>query len=560
MNAAVPASDPAETHDVLGDETARLAALREYVDVAAAPPAELQAVVRLATRLTGLPNAVVNIVDDRHQRQLAAEGFAPGVSDRGESMCYYSLGMGGLVHAADARRDVRWAAHPWVDGTLGHVRSYAAAPLLTPDQQALGTLCVFDEEQPRQLTATQTADLVELATLVVSLFDRERRARLVTQHAEELRRTRAAAETARALQDALLPHRLPAGDRVRVTSRYLPGTDGAEVGGDFYDAIRTDGAFVLVMGDVQGHNSAAAALMGRVRTAVRAYVSEGHEPSAVLERTNRLMQSFEGDLFATCCLLSLDERTGDVTVASAGHPAPVLFAPGTVRSLDVDPGPPLGVQAEAIYPESRHRLDGPSRVLLHTDGVVEWPGDGGSGTHTATSTGEEALLRALSDGAALEAGALADRLLAPVRGGGRDDAALLLVDYDGPAPGTRENRLLLPTDTRAVGAARDWLRSTLDAWQLSATADEAELVVSELVTNALLHTGAPTAVTLRHEIADRLLCVGVEDGSTQHPQPRTSDDDATGGRGMHIVQLLAQRWWVAPRGDGKTVWADLLVA
>ncbi|WP_380170344.1 SpoIIE family protein phosphatase [Kineococcus sp. DHX-1] len=560
MNAAVPASSPAETpDDVLGDETARLAALREYVDVAAAPPAELQAVVRLAARLTGLPNAVVNIIDEHHQRQLVAEGFDPGTSDRGDSMCYYALGAGGLVHAADARRDVRWAAHPWVDGTLGHVRSYAAAPLLTPDHQALGTLCVFDEAQPRQLTDEQRAGLADLATMVVSLFDRERRARLVARHEEELRLARAAAETARALQEALLPHALPTGERVRVTSRYLPGTDGAEVGGDFFDAIRTDTAFVLVMGDVQGHNSAAAALMGRVRTAVRAYVSEGHEPSAVLERTNRLMQSFEGDLFATCCLLALDERTGEVTVASAGHPAPVVAA-GEVGALEVDPGPPLGVQEEATYPESRHRLTGASRLLLYTDGLVEWPGQGGQGTHEATATGEAAMRRALTDGPGVDAETLADRLLAPVRGGGRDDAALLVVDYDGPAPGTRENRLVLPADTRAVGAARDWLRTTLHAWELTGTADEAELVVSELVTNALLHTGSPTALTLRHEVADRLLCVGVEDGSTQHPQPRTSDDDATGGRGMHIVQLLAQRWWVAPRGDGKTVWADLLVA
>ncbi|MEZ0491024.1 SpoIIE family protein phosphatase [Kineococcus sp. TBRC 1896] len=560
MNAAVPAPDPAVVPDVLGDETDRLAALRDYVDVSADPPAELQAVVRLATRLTGLPNAVVNIVDERYQRQLAAEGFDRGVCAREDSMCYYALGTGGLVHTTDARQDARWAAHPWVDGTLGRIRTYAAAPLLTPDHQALGTLCVFDDTRPRPLTATQRADLADLATLVVSLFDRERRARLVAQHAEELRLARAAAETARALQEALLPHALPAGERVRVTSRYLPGTDGAEVGGDFFDAIRTDTSFVLVMGDVQGHNSAAAALMGRVRTAVRAYVSEGHDPSAVLERTNRLMQSFDGDLFATCCLLALDERTGDVSVASAGHPAPVAFAPGAVRSLDVDPGPPLGVQPEAAYPQTRHRLETAGRLLLHTDGVVEWPGAGGPSTRAATAAGEEALHRALADGAGDDAGTLADRLLAPVRGSGHDDAALLVVDYDGPAPGTRENRLLLPADTRAVGAARDWLRSTLDAWELTSAADEAELVISELVTNAVLHTGSPTAVTLRHEVSDRLLSVGVEDSSTQHPQPRESDDDATGGRGMHIVQLLAQRWWVAPRGDGKTVWADLLVA
>ena len=533
------------------DEVARLAALREYVDVTAAPPHELQAVVRLATKVTGLSNAVVNIIDERLQRQLASEGFDRADCAREDSMCHYSLGYGGLVHAPDARRDIRFAANPWVDGRLGLIRSYAAAPLLTPEGLVLGTLCVFDDEFT-ELSDSQRADLADLAQLVVSIFDRERRARAELAREEQLVLARQAAETARAIQQALLPHHLPESGSVRLTSRYLPGTDGADVGGDFFDAIPTDRAFVLAMGDVQGHNAAAAALMGRVRTAVRAYVSEGHDPAAVLERTNRLMQSFDGDLFATCCLVSLDEGTGEVVVASAGHPVPLVFSPGPVRSLDVDPGPPLGVQVDATYPQARHRLTGRSRLLLYTDGVVEWPRD--------ADTGEQTLERALEELAKAPAELLADRVLAPAQRTRSDDAALLVVDYSGPAPGTRETRLLLPADTRAVRAARDYLRTTLAEWDLVDQADEAELVVSELVTNALLHTGSPAALTLRHDLVESLLCVGVEDSSTQHPQPRDSADDATGGRGMHIVQMVAQRWWVAPRGDGKTVWADLLVA
>lgn len=548
-----PEVPPSETP--LTDEGARLAALREYVDVTAPPSEELQAIVRLATRLTGLPHAVVNVIDDQYQRQLAAEGFDRGVSAREDSMCWYALGYGGLVHAADARRDVRWAAHPWVDGRFGSIRSYAAAPLLTPDHQALGTLCVFDEN-PKELTDTQREDLRDLAALIVSLFDRERRARLETAHQEQLSQARAQAETARALQQALLPHRLPQSDAVRLTSRYVPGTDGADIGGDFFDAIPTDRALVVVMGDVQGHNTAAAALMGRVRTAVRAYVHEGHEPSAVLERTNRLMQTFEADLFATCCLLALDVGTGDVTIASAGHPAPLVFSPGPVRALPVDPGPPLGVDIEATFPQSRHRLSQAGRLLLYTDGVVEWP--------RRSSTGELTLELALSAHADAPADTVADQVLAPVLAPSRrstsDDAALLVLDYAGPAPGVREARLVLPADTRAVSTARSHLRTVLAQWDLADSVDEAELVVSELVTNALLHTGSPAALTLRHEVADRVLCVGVEDSSTQHPQPRASGEDATGGRGMHIVAMVAQRWWVAPRGDGKTVWADLLVA
>jgi serine phosphatase RsbU (regulator of sigma subunit)/anti-sigma regulatory factor (Ser/Thr protein kinase) len=532
------------------DESARLEALREYVDVSATPPHELQAVVRLATKVTGLSNAVVNIIDDHLQRQLASEGFDRADCAREDSMCHYSLGFGGLVHAPDARRDTRFAANPWVDGRLGVIRSYAAAPLLTPEGLAIGTLCVFDEE-PGELTDAQRGDLADLAQLVVSIFDRERRARQGAARETQLVLARQAAETARAIQHALLPHRLPESASVRLTSRYLPGTDGADVGGDFFDAIPTDRAFVLAMGDVQGHTAAAAAMMGRVRTAVRAYVSEGHDPAAVLERANRLMQTFDGDLFATCCLVALDEGTGEVVIASAGHPAPLLFSPGPVRELVAEPGPPLGVEPDATYPQTRHRLSGRSRLLLYTDGVVEGPRE---------ASGEDDLELTLGELAGSPAELVADRVLAPVRRSRNDDAALLVVDYSGPAPGTRETRLLLPADTRAVRAARDYLRTTLDEWDLGAQADEAELVVSELVTNALLHTGCPAALTLRHDLAESLLCVGVEDTSTQHPQPRDSADDATGGRGMHIVQMVAQRWWVAPRGDGKTVWAGLLVA
>lgn len=533
------------------DENARLAALRDYVDVTAPPPHELQAVVRLAAKVTGMTNAVVNIIDEHLQRQLASEGFDRADCAREDSMCHYSLGYGGLVHAPDARRDVRFAASPWVDGRLGHIRSYAAAPLLTPEGLALGTLCVFDETSSA-LTDDQRADLTDLAQLVVSIFDRERRARLAASREEQLLHARQAAETARAIQLALLPHRLPETAAVRVTSRYLPGTDGADVGGDFFDAIPTDRAFVFSMGDVQGHNAAAAALMGRVRTAVRAYVTEGHDPATVLERTNRLMQSFDGDLFATCCLVSLDEGTGEVVVASAGHPVPLVFSPGPVHALDVEPGPPLGVQPDATFPQARHRLAARSRLLLYTDGLVEWPREG--------DVGEEALTLALAEMADAPAELLADQVLAPARRARNDDAALLVVDYAGPAPGTRETSLLLPADGRAVRAARDHLRTTLQEWDLLDRSDEAELVVSELVTNALLHTGRPATLTLRHDLAESLLCVGVEDTSTQHPQPRESADDATGGRGMHIVQMVAERWWVAPRGDGKTVWADLLVA
>ena len=550
MNPATTAVSTVVAADA--DEAARLAALRDYVDVDAEPPHELQAVVRLATRVTGLPHAVVNIIDEKLQRQLAAEGFARGDCAREDSMCVYTVGVGGFVGTVDASGDPRFAANPWVDGRLGAVRAYASAPLLTPEGLTLGTLCVFDTE-PGELTPAQRADLGDLASLVVSIFDRERRARSEVEAREAALRAERSAETARALQAALLPPSLPRGGAVRLAARYLPGTDGSEVGGDFYDAVRTENALVVVMGDVQGHNTAAAALMGQVRTAVRAYVSEGHDPSAVLERTNRLLLSTGAELFATCCLLSLDEDTGEVTVATAGHPAPVLFSPGGPRTLDVEPGPPLGVLEDAAYPAARERLHGAARLLVHTDGVVEWPRE-------ATDRGAASVERVLREHAAAPAEELADRLLAPAAGALRDDAALLVLDYAGPAPGSREWQLQLPGDTRAVATARAHLRDVLGAWGLVRVADEAELVVSELVTNAVLHTGCGTALTVRHDPLAASLSLGVDDTSTSHPQPRGAGEESLSGRGMHIVDVLAERWWVSPRGDGKTVWAELRVA
>ncbi|NAZ83710.1 SpoIIE family protein phosphatase [Kineococcus sp. R8] len=545
----MPGPTPSTTTGTAPTEAARLAALRDYVDVEATPPPELQAVVRLAARATGLSTAVVNIIDERLQRQLATEGCERADCAREDSMCSTSISVGGVVHVPDARRDVRFAANPWVDGRLGGIRTYAAAPLTTPGGEVLGTLCVFDSDL-RTVTDAQRTELADLATLVVALFDRERRGRREAAAAEEARAAQRSAETARALQDALLPHRLPNSDAVTLTTRYLPAAAGSDVGGDFFDAVRTDRAFVVVIGDVQGHNTAAAALMGQVRTAVSAYVSEGHGPGAVLERTNTLLVGLDADLFATCCLVSLDERTGEVTLASAGHPPPVVFGARGSRTLDVEPGPPLGVLAGAGYTERVHRLRSRSRILLYTDGVVEWERED-------SGEGAAALEAVLVQHATATASAIADRVLAPASRAMSDDAALVVLDYLGPDPTTREVRVQLPADARAVSAARDYLRSTLADWDLPEPADAAELVVSELVTNALLHTGSSAALTLRHDVELSRLSVGVEDSSTRHPQPRVSRDDATGGRGMHIVEVVCERWWVAPSGDGKTVWAEM---
>lgn len=536
-----------------------MAALQEHVDVHAPPPAELAAVVRLAAHIAGVPTATVNVIDEQLQRQLATAGFAAADGPREGAMCSTSIDVGGFVHVPDAAQDPRFAAGPWVDGRIGSTRFYAAAPLLTPDGHALGTLCVFDVE-PRELTAEQTAGLVDLADLVMALFDRQQRARREADRAGQVARAEHAAEMARTLQEGLLPLTLPTSELVRTAARYLPAAGSAEIGGDWYDAVRLDGRLVFAIGDVQGHNSRAAALMGQLRTAVRAYVSEGHCPAVALERTNQLLLGLDSDLFATCCLVELDERTGEVRVASAGHPPPlVLDTAGRVRALEVEPGPPLGVDPAAAFPALGLELPSRSRLVLYTDGVVEAPG-------RQLAEGTATLVATLRTWAASGCEDLADRVLAPVLSGRddplqhEDDIALLVVDYAGPLASCREARLQLPGDARAAQAARAHLRATLDVWGLPGLRDVGELVVSELVTNAVLHSGAPTLLTLRHDRATARLSVGVADGSSRHPAPRAADEDALGGRGMHIVEAVSERWWVAPRGGGKTVWAELPAA
>lgn len=538
-----PATTPAEQ--------ARLAALHTYLDPGGPPPAELDAVVRLAAHVAGVPTATVNVLDDRLQRQLATVGSCPQDRPRRDSMCSTTLGLGGFVHVRDAAQDPRFSSGPYVDGRLDRVRFYAAAPLVTPDGHALGTLCVYDG-QPKELTAEQVAGLLRLAAVAMALFDGQRQRRREAERALEVLRARHAAVVAHDLQEGLLPHSLPASDRVRTASRYLPAPTGAEVGGDWYDAVRLDGRTVFAIGDVQGHNSRAAALMGQLRTAVRAYVSEGHSPAAALERTNQLLLGLGSELFATCCLVELDEQTGEACVASAGHPPPFVVDAAGVRALDVDPGPPLGVDAGAQFPASPHALGGRSRLVLYTDGVVEGPG--WSLTDGMAALG--ATLRACADSGCEE---LADRVLAPVLPMRNDDVALLVVDYAGPLSACREARLQLP-EQRAARAARAHLRATLDVWGLPEVCETAELVVSELVTNAVVHTGAPPLLTLRHDPATARLAVGVADASTRHPSPGALDEDALSGRGIRIVEALAERWWVSPRGTGKTVWAEVAAA
>ncbi|MFI6931968.1 PP2C family protein-serine/threonine phosphatase [Streptomyces sp. NPDC050287] len=266
-----------------------------------------------------------------------------------------------------------------------------------------------------------TDDGDELLTRLGSLTAQAR------EHAE-LQRSRV--ELAIALQRDMLPAEMPAAPRYHLAVRYAPACHGLNVGGDWYDAFAMpDGRIGLSIGDVQGHNIEAAAFMGQVRVGLRALASVTSEPGELLTRTNDLLLSLGTELFATCTFMRLDPSTGVLEGARAGH-IPCVWATADGRSgiVDGNGGPPLGVQPGITYPMTRHRVTTGGVFVLLTDGVVEGP-------LLEVDEGLDQVVRLA--GIAAVAGMTADSLAAAVikgadRVGHEDDAAVLVLGYDGP--------------------------------------------------------------------------------------------------------------------------------
>ncbi len=430
-----------------------------------------------------------------------------------------------------------------------------AVPVLGSQRQALGALSTTwaepgaVDDEVRDLLAAVAGQLGQ-ALERAYLHEAERAARSELSASVE-----ALTDLARGLQHGLLPRRLPELPRVRVAVRYQPALSGSEVGGDWYDVVALeDGTVTVVIGDVQGHSTTAAGLMGQLRTAVRAYLTEGHDVATALARTNALLVQMHVELFATCCLVRLDQGTGTLVAATAGHPPPLLATGGgRVSEPDLPVGVPLGILEGSTYETATVRLAGPARVVLYTDGVVESAGD-------REQRGLAAVRAALQRAPVGEVGCerVADAVLAGIPHRLTDDAALLVLDYAGPLEQREESELALPPDLASVQRARRFVCERLRAWGVDELSDAAQLVTSELVTNAVTHTGTPTRLVLSHEPATGAVRVCVSDGSTRHPAVRDAGTEALGGRGLAIVEALAESWGVADRGDGKVVWARLL--
>ncbi|GAA3506435.1 SpoIIE family protein phosphatase [Streptomyces prasinosporus] len=252
------------------------------------------------------------------------------------------------------------SAHPEAS-LISDKRAWAFLPLVVSGRPV--GCCVLSYDDPHEFHAEERAVLTSLAGLVAHALDR---ARLYdTKH-----------DLAHSLQQALLPRTLPTVAGLRVAARYLPATRGMDIGGDFYDVIRLgDSAAAAVIGDVQGHNAAAAALMGQVRTAMHAHATFGTPPDRVLAGTNRLVTDLGPDLFTSCLYAHLDFARRRATLAAAGHPPPLLRLPdGDTRPVGIRPGPPLGIDPDAAFPVTTVPLTPGLTLAFYTDGLVETPG------------------------------------------------------------------------------------------------------------------------------------------------------------------------------------------
>jgi len=261
---------------------------------------------------------------------------------------------------------------------------------------------------------------------------------LLCQSMERARMHEAQHALATELQRGMLPRGPMTAPWISIATRYQAATSGIEIGGDFYDVIRCpDDQTALVIGDVQGHNLLAASLMGRLRTAVHAYTREGHGPAQVMTRVNGWLTELNADpgiaLFATCCFVVINPSSGRMTVCRAGHPPPVLLAPGSApRIVDCDAGLPLGIDADAEYSTVESRVDPGSVLVLTTDGLLE--------TDSGDDYNLSRLLGVLTTAPTDDLDELANDLLTSVRRSRRhgDDVALLIarLDTEGqPAPG-----------------------------------------------------------------------------------------------------------------------------
>ncbi|MGW0782187.1 SpoIIE family protein phosphatase [Streptomyces sp. NPDC002913] len=437
--------------------------------------------------------------------------------------------------------------YPVLEPHIGELNFQAVAYLpLIAQARPLGGLALFYRDRT-VFNADERILCLGLAAIVAQslqraiLFDEER-------------------EFATGLQSAMLPRRIQKIEGGEIAVRYHAAWSGREVGGDWYDVITLPRDRIgVVVGDVQGHDTHAAAIMGQLRIALRAYAAEGHPPATVMARASRFLAELDTDRFATCTYAQVDLATGAVRVSRAGHFGPLIrHTDGRVGIPQVRGGLPLGISTDfrdEEFPETRLDLVPGETLVLYTDGLVEEPG-------ADVDAGVAALIHEVSDGpdgAEALADHLSDRLWE--RWGSGDDVALLVLRRSPDIGSPRAPRLhqyIHQADPQGLSEARSIVRQALKDWDLAGLADDAELVTGELLVNVLLHTEGGAVLTL--EVLPepvRRIRLSVQDRSSVWPRRRTPGETSTSGRGLLLLDAVAECWGIEPRGEGKAVWCEI---
>ncbi|MFJ1745268.1 SpoIIE family protein phosphatase [Streptomyces sp. NPDC088116] len=497
--------------------------------------------------------------------RLRRVAFASAVSDAplagpgGEDDDGYVPPEVGAVHrfpfsstCASALRTGRVQAIPGGTGSL--VQSTFAVPMVAHDT-VIGLVQFSRTKGSEPFGERDRALALELAARAAVCIDNARLYR--REH-----------ERALILQRSLLPPGDPEAAGLDIACRYLPGNTATEVGGDWFDVIELPGhRTALVVGDVMGRGLRAAVAMGELRTAVRTLALLDLEPAEVLSALDEIARglgspsgaqqasrvahkSRDADLaevyLATCVYAVYDPVTRRCTFANAGHPPPVLVEPDEAAlMLDVPPGMPLGVGGEPFEQVEVELTEG-ALLALYTDGLVEsrdHPLDEGlAGLRAALTHGE----RPLED--------VCDHVLNTLNTRhGEDDIALLMARIQG-LPTEAVGDWVLPREPRSVGLARELARTQLLAWDLEPLVDTVELLVSELVTNAMRYGEGEIRLRL---LLDRTLVCEVWDAGLVQPRRRRARDTDEGGRGLQLVGLLSAAWGSRRTPRGKTVWFEL---
>jgi anti-sigma regulatory factor (Ser/Thr protein kinase) len=419
-------------------------------------------------------------------------------------------------------------------------RSLAALSLSTESTHVGGLLLCFGTEQP--FDPEQRWVLGALASQMTQA--------LHTCLAHQQQET-----TAEQLRRGLMPRSLPELGGLLLGAVNQPGGHGSEVGGDWYDVIPlADGATALVLGDVAGRGSGAALMMSEMRAAVRAYALLDPAPSAVLPRMDAFVESRPGaEQLLRLAYALVEPGRRRMTLALAGHPAPLRTSrTGATAPVAGTAGPALGLAA-GPWPETSVRLSPGTVVLFYSDGVVTSRSDGASGMAEVTG-----LLDALEP-RRRQPRELCARIAQLTSRAHRDDDVTLLAVAAAPTD-LRRRSVVLPDDLTAPREARRFLRSALAAWEAEDDlAEAAELCVSELVTNAVIHAGSPATLTV--QLDPEALTVLVHDqgttGTVRAPSEVEEDPLTIEGRGLALVEVLSSAWAAEHGADGTTVWFEL---